>query len=245
MQVDNNDRKTHWNKVYELKNTDQLSWYQATPVTSLDFVRQFNLSISAKIIDVGGGDGLFVDHLLKLGYQDITVLDISETAIERAIQRLGEQKVKWIIADAVEFNPLEKYDLWHDRATFHFLTDDKDIEKYLDIASANVSPAGYLVIGTFSDKGPETCSGLNIKQYSEHTMTELLRVHFEKLGCTLIRPYNSVRFNSEFHLLQLPAQTDIKMMVLACSSGRFYIPVRAEHVLRIPFCLYFSKTLET
>ncbi len=184
--MDNTDRTNHWNKIYELKNTDQVSWYQATPASSLNYVKRFNLSMSAKFIDIGGGDSLFVDHLITLGYQDITVLDVSETAIDRARERLGEQKVKWIVADVVEFKPLEKYDLWHDRAAFHFLTDAKEIEKYLDIVSANVNPGGYLVIGTFSDKGPEKCSGLNIRQYSEHTMTELLKVHFEKLECTLI-----------------------------------------------------------
>jgi 2-polyprenyl-3-methyl-5-hydroxy-6-metoxy-1,4-benzoquinol methylase len=182
------DRKAHWNNIYKIKNTDQVSWYQATPVTSLNFVKQFNLSMSARIIDIGGGDSFFVDHLLDMGYRDITVLDISEKAIGKAKQRTGEQanKVKWIIADAVEFNPLEKYDFWHDRAAFHFLTDDKDIEKYVEIVSTNIIPAGYLVIGTFSDKGPEKCSGLNIKQYSERTMTELLKVHFEKLECMQI-----------------------------------------------------------
>ena len=182
------DRKAHWNKIYKTKNTEQVSWYQAVPVTSLNFVKQYNLPMSARIIDIGGGDSFFVDHLLDLGYRDITVLDISENAIGKAKQRLGEQanKVQWIIADAVEFNPLEKYDVWHDRAAFHFLTDDKDIEKYIEIVSSNIFPAGYLVIGTFSDKGPEKCSGLNIKHYSEGTMTELLKGHFEKRECTQI-----------------------------------------------------------
>lgn len=118
------DRHVHWENIYKTKQLCEVSWYQPTPTTSLEFIEQFNIPTFAKIIDVGGGDGFFVDHLLNLGYHDITVLDISETAINRAKERLGDKanQVKWIVSDAATFKPTEKYDFWHDRATFHFLT---------------------------------------------------------------------------------------------------------------------------
>jgi 2-polyprenyl-3-methyl-5-hydroxy-6-metoxy-1,4-benzoquinol methylase len=186
--MSNLDRKDHWNKIYQSKSLNQVSWYQPVPTTSLDFVKQFNLSKKAKIIDVGGGDSFFVDHLLNLGYQDITVLDISEKAIEKARQRLGDQsaKVKWIIADAASFHTTDKYDLWHDRAAFHFLMEVQEIDNYLETVSSSVKPNGYIVIGTFSEQGPQTCSGINIKQYSEQTMTERFKNFFEKIKCLTI-----------------------------------------------------------
>ena len=126
------NRKNHWENIYTTKSLEEVSWYEPTPATSLSFVKQFNIPTSAKIIDIGGGDSLFVDYLLDLGYQDITVLDISAAALERAKKRLGENahKVKWIVADAANFTPTEKYDFWHDRAAFHFLTQEKEILNY-------------------------------------------------------------------------------------------------------------------
>ena len=182
------DRKKHWNNIHGTKNFKEVSWYQPVPTTSLDFVKQFNLSKNAKIIDVGGGDSFFVDHLLNLGYQDITVLDISEKAIEKARQRLGDQsaKVKWILADAASFHTTIKYDFWHDRAAFHFLTDEQEIDSYLETVNTSIKPEGYLVIGTFSEQGPKTCSGIEIKQYSEHSMNNRLKNFFEKIKCITI-----------------------------------------------------------
>jgi ubiquinone/menaquinone biosynthesis C-methylase UbiE len=179
------DRKKHWNKIYQTKNFEEVSWFQQVPTTSLNFVKQFNLSKTDKIIDIGGGDSFFVDHLLDLGYRNITVLDISEHAVERAKKRLGKKakSVKWIIADAANFHATEKYDFWHDRATFHFLTDQKEIENYLNTVNIGVKPNGILMIGTFSEEGPEKCSGLNIKRYSEKTMNDQLKNFFEKIKC--------------------------------------------------------------
>ncbi len=179
------DRKNHWEKIYQTKNFEEVSWYQKVPYTSLDMVNQSNLSKSAKIIDIGGGDSYFVDHLLEMGYSEITVLDISEQAVNRAKERLGEKadKVKWIIADAANFRTAEKYDFWHDRAAFHFLTEEKDITNYLTTVGRGVKPGGFLVIGTFSDNGPEKCSGLVVRQYSESSLTERLKRFFEKVKC--------------------------------------------------------------
>ena len=123
--------------------------------------------------------------MLDLGYQYITILDIAEAAIDRAKQRLGDRakNVKWIVSDAATFKPTEKYDFWHDRAAFHFLTDEQEISNYLESAQQNINLAGILVIGTFSEQGPKKCSGIEIKQYSETTMTDRLKMFFEKIKC--------------------------------------------------------------
>lgn len=179
------NRKKHWEQIYQTKALKEVSWYQPTPTVSLNFLKQFNLPLHAKIIDIGGGDSLLVDHLLQLGYTDITVLDISEKSLDKAKKRLGKaaKKVKWIVADAATFEPQEKYDFWHDRAAFHFLTEEKEITHYLNTIQKNLNPNGILVLGTFSEQGPEKCSGLHVKQYSEKSMTALLTKFFEKIKC--------------------------------------------------------------
>lgn len=192
------DRKEHWENIYQNKGLDEVSWYQPNPTTSLDFVEQFNLPKTAKIIDIGGGDSFFVDHLLDLGYTDITVLDISKTAIEKAKKRLGTkaEKVTWIVADAADFKPETKYDLWHDRAAFHFLTDAQEIDSYLESIKKGVNPSGYLVIGTFSETGPEKCSGIEIKQYSDQTLKARLVNFFEKVKCISVdhtTPFDTIQ----------------------------------------------------
>ncbi len=182
------DRKEHWESIYQKKELRETSWYQATPATSLNFFKQLKVPLTAKIIDIGGGDSLLVDHLLGLGYQDLTVLDISETAIAKAQQRLGAKavRVKWVVADAAKFKPTDTYDFWHDRATFHFLTEQDEISGYLQTAHQHINKDGILVIGTFSDKGPKTCSGFEIRQYSEATMTDRLKKLFEKIKCLTV-----------------------------------------------------------
>jgi SAM-dependent methyltransferase len=181
----NFNRKNHWEKIYQTKEFQEVSWYQATPAISLDFLTQFDIPLTARIIDVGGGDSFFVDCLLDQGYQDITVLDISETALAKARKRLGDRAalIKWIVADIADFHPFEKYDFWHDRATFHFLTEEQEIENYIRIVQQSISPKGILVLGTFSENGPQKCSGIEIKQYSETTMTNRLKQFFEKVKC--------------------------------------------------------------
>ncbi len=196
--MENFDRKKHWETIYQTKELNEVSWYEPTPKTSLDFIRQFNVPTTAKIIDIGGGDSFFVDHLIDKGFQDITVLDISQAAIERAKQRLGDkaEKVKWIIADAAKFQPTEQYDFWHDRAAFHFLTDEQEISSYLETAQRNIKSTVVLVIGTFSEKGPTKCSGIEIKQYSENSMTERLKNIFEKIKCIIVdhkTPFDTIQ----------------------------------------------------
>jgi len=179
------DRKNHWENIYETKSLDEVSWYQPTPSTSLDFIKESNVPFSAKIIDIGGGDSYLVDHLLNLGYTDLTVVDISAKAIERAKKRLEDRanKVKWIVADASNFTPPEQYDLWHDRAAFHFLTKTDEIESYIISAAKGVKSNGVLIIGTFSEDGPLKCSGIDIKQYTEASMTDCFSDNFNKTNC--------------------------------------------------------------
>jgi ubiquinone/menaquinone biosynthesis C-methylase UbiE len=196
--MENFDRKKHWENIYQTKELKDVSWFEPTPETSLDFFKQFNVSTNAKVIDIGGGDSLLVDHLLDLGYQDISVLDISAVAIEKAKQRLGdkEKNVKWIVADAATFKPTEKYDFWHDRAAFHFLTDEQEISNYLETARQNIKSTGVMVIGTFSEQGPKKCSGIEIKQYSEITMVDRLKKFFEKIKCITVNhetPFDTIQ----------------------------------------------------
>lgn len=192
------DRKKHWETIYQTKQLQEVSWFEPTPETSLAFFRQFNVPKAAHIIDIGGGDSYLVDHLLELGYQHITVLDISEAALTKAKQRLGPlaEKVTWLVADAATFAPTQKYDFWHDRAAFHFLTHESEINRYLDAVNQSLTPAGVLVIGTFSENGPTKCSGLEIKQYSETTMTQRLKLFFEKIRCISAdhkTPFNTIQ----------------------------------------------------
>ncbi|MCG2418661.1 class I SAM-dependent methyltransferase [Aequorivita sp. F47161] len=177
------DQKTHWETVYETKTPEQVSWTQEIPKTSLDFVHSFKLDKTAKIIDIGGGDSKLVDSLLDEGFENITVLDISAKALEKAQKRLGDKakKVTWIVCDITTFKPATEYDLWHDRATFHFLTTPKQIEKYKEIVTNAVK--GFLVIGTFSENGPLKCSGLEITQYSQEKLTAEFIDTFEKISC--------------------------------------------------------------
>lgn len=179
----NNSKREHWDNVYQTKRPDQVSWTQRIPNTSLDFIHSFKIEKTAKIIDIGGGDSVLAEFLLDEGYQDISVLDISVSAIERAKKRLGSKakKVKWIISDVTEFEPKDTFDVWHDRATFHFLTTAEQIAQYLQTAKKSVS--GFLTIGTFSNDGPEKCSGLPVRQYNEEALTSELQSGFEKIRC--------------------------------------------------------------
>lgn len=171
-------RKNHWESVYETKSPQEVSWTQEVPV-SLGLISNLNVPKDAPLIDIGGGDSNLVDYLLDEGYQDITVLDISQKAIERAKIRLGKraENIHWIISDIVDFRPERKYSLWHDRATFHFLTTDPEIKTYLNLTKEFA--VAYLIIGTFSEHGPLKCSGLEITQYSDAKIKQLFLPDFK------------------------------------------------------------------
>jgi len=172
-------RKKHWETIYETKNPDQVAWTQDIPKSSLDIINSFKLPKSASIIDIGGGDSKLVDFLLDQGYTNISVLDISARALEKAKIRLGEKSklVNWIECDIIKFKPTKTYDIWHDRASFHFLTKADQISKYLAIAENHINK--YLVIGSFSEHGPTKCSGLEIQQYNVQSLVKIFNRHFE------------------------------------------------------------------
>ncbi|RZS97929.1 class I SAM-dependent methyltransferase [Cecembia calidifontis] len=173
--------KDHWENVYETKDTTKVGWFQEKPIVSLDLIEEFGINKNSAILDVGGGDSLLVDHLLALGYKDISVLDISSTSLKKAKIRLGKNadKIEWIHSDIIDFNPDRKYDVWHDRAVFHFLMDKEKIDIYLKISSLHIKPGGWLFIGVFSETGPETCSGLPVQRYSTVALAETFSMSFD------------------------------------------------------------------
>jgi len=188
------DRKLHWDNIYKSKSPQEVSWTQEVPHTSLDFIHQLKLPRTSQIIDIGGGDSKLVDHLLDEGFINISVLDVSEHALDKAKRRLGNKTslVNWIVTDILDFNPSIKYDLWHDRAAFHFFTKSSEISKYIQVARQFVKR--YLTIATFSNKGPKKCSGLQIRQYSEELIQKELSEGFSKIRCITedhITPFNS------------------------------------------------------
>jgi len=190
------NRKEHWEKVYRTKGPHEVSWTQGIPKTSLEFIHQCNLAKSAYILDIGSGDSTLVDHLLDEGYYNIYLLDISKEALGKTRIRLGDkaEKVRWLICDILDFKSNLKFDLWHDRATFHFFTKADEIRRYIN--TARQLTKGYLTIATFSDKGPEKCSGLEIKRYSERLLQKELSDGFEKIRCITedhITPFNTAQ----------------------------------------------------
>lgn len=189
------NRKQHWETVYETKTPDQVSWTQEKPEGSLKFIHDLGLDKDASIIDIGGGDSKLVDFLLADGYSDVTVLDISGKAIERAKNRLGmlADKVTWIESDINDFVPSRSYSIWHDRAAFHFLTSIEEQENYVTLVNSSVT--NFLVIGTFSENGPLKCSGLEIQQYSESSMVNQFK-GFQKINCeneNHLTPFDTVQ----------------------------------------------------
>ena len=190
--------KDHWERVFTGKQAHELSWYQQSPLQSLVLLKQLQVPKTAAIIDIGAGDSFFVDLLLKKGYSNITVLDISATAIDKARQRLGKKaaRVSWIVSDILDFKSTAKFDCWHDRAAFHFLTGPQQVEDYLSVAEQHINPAGKLIIGTFSTQGPEKCSGLRVKQYDEKTLVSIWQKWFEKIRCITtdhITPFKTIQ----------------------------------------------------
>ncbi len=172
--------KDYWERIYQNRSLSESGWYQPIPESSLNLIAASKISKEDRIIDVGGGDSLLVDHLLRMGYQDITVLDISQGAIEKAKKRLGAlaEKVTWICSDITEYQDSTTFDLWHDRACLHFLTQDADVKLYKEIVEQYISPKGTMILGTFSKTGPEKCSGLPIHQYDSNELTELFSGEF-------------------------------------------------------------------
>jgi ubiquinone/menaquinone biosynthesis C-methylase UbiE len=173
-------RKEHWEHIYSNKSEREVSWFQTTPSASLDLIVSAETPKSAKIIDVGGGASRLADGLLAEGYYNITVLDVAEAALAQAKRRLGSKasSVSWITADITKWRPAVAYDLWHDRAVFHFLTDQHDREAYLSVMQKALKPDAVVIIGTFSLDGPERCSGLPVVRYSPESLSKTLGEDF-------------------------------------------------------------------
>lgn len=166
------DAKAHWEGVYTEKATDEVGWYKPTFDVSLNLISEAAASATPRIIDIGGGASLFVDNLLERGYDRVAVLDIAEASLNRAKERLGERaaKIDWIVADIREATNLGLFDIWHDRAVFHFLVESQDRQRYASLARGTVPVGGHLIISTFSPEGPEKCSGLNTCRYSSASL---------------------------------------------------------------------------
>ncbi len=165
--------KQHWENVYATKTQDQMSWHRDHLDNSLDLILQTGVEKDAAIIDVGGGSSTLVDDLLGRGFADVSVLDISGTAIANSKERLGAaaQTVNWIVADITEADlPDDRFDVWHDRAVFHFLMDASDRRKYVDQVTRALKPGGHLIVASFGPEGPQKCSGLDVVRYSPETM---------------------------------------------------------------------------
>ncbi len=183
--MDSKNRKFHWEKVFQNNDTSKVSWYQAVPETSLRLIVQLPVPKSAKFIDVGAGDSYMADHLLLHGFTNISLLDISGKALSALKIRLGENasQVNFIEKDVLSFMSSDKFDIWHDRAVFHFFTNEDDIQSYVRIVSNILKENGYLIIGTFSENGPDSCSGLRVQKYSEDDLVMTFSKSFKKISC--------------------------------------------------------------
>ena len=174
------NRQAHWQRVYKEKGENQVSWFQERPIISLELIEAAGVDHSSAIIDIGGGASRLVDALAETGYRDMTVLDVSQSAVSIAKMRLGERAamVKWIVADVIEWEPTRSYDLWHDRAAFHFLTEASDRAAYIGRLTKAVRPGGHAIIGTFALDGPERCSGLPVVRYDATQLSATLTPAF-------------------------------------------------------------------
>jgi trans-aconitate methyltransferase len=174
------DRQAHWENVYTAKGEKEVSWFQENPAPSLELIALTGLSEDAAIIDIGGGASRLVDDLLARKFRRLTVLDLSGAALAAARKRLDDRGagVQWLTADVTRWQPTQTYDLWHDRAAFHFLTDRADQSAYIDRLRKAVRPAGHVIIGTFAPDGPERCSGLPIMRHDADTLAKILGSDF-------------------------------------------------------------------
>jgi 2-polyprenyl-3-methyl-5-hydroxy-6-metoxy-1,4-benzoquinol methylase len=159
------DRAAHWQTIYQTKSDGETSWHQDNPAVSLDLIHDC-LPKGGRVVDVGGGASALAGHLAGAGF-DVTVLDISAAALDRAKQRIGPiaSQINWIVGDVTQLNEIGEFDLWHDRAAFHFLADTADRKKYASLCERSVIHGGYAIIGTFALTGPEKCSGLPAQRY--------------------------------------------------------------------------------
>ena len=173
------DKKKHWENIYQTKNIDGVSWYQETPYESIELIKKFSTTDSDMIIDIGCGKSFLADNLLKLNYKNITLVDISLNALKEVKERLNNKSLNFIETDVLNLKLERTFDIWHDRAVFHFINNKKSVEKYIYLCNEYIGEGGKLIIGTFAEDGPLKCSGLEIKRYSVENLKELFKENFE------------------------------------------------------------------
>lgn len=200
------DLKEYWQGIHHKKGSTQVSWYQQHPILSFQYIKNTGIDKKGQIIDVGAGASTLVDHLLEDGFQNITVLDISAEALEMSKTRLAKRAnfATWLVADITKVNlPHFQYDVWHDRAVFHFLTNPKDRESYVNIVNHSVKPGGHVIVATFADDGPEKCSGLLVERYNSESLHNEFGSNFDLIDST-----------NEIH--QTPFGTEQKFIYCYC-----------------------------
>jgi ubiquinone/menaquinone biosynthesis C-methylase UbiE len=178
--MDIESRQAHWDKVYTCKGENEVSWFQENPAVSLEMIALAGATPDAALIDIGGGSSRLVDELLKLNFHAVTVLDLSSAALDAAKKRIGNraQEVTWIVADVTLWKPSTVYDIWHDRAALHFLTEEADRAAYVARLKRALKPGGFAIIATFAPDGPERCSGLAVIRYDAESLSRLLGHEF-------------------------------------------------------------------
>ena len=203
------DRRIHWQKIFQEKSALDFSWYQKDPKLSMDLFRCAQVASNEAIIDVGCGASVLVDHLIKECFTNLAVLDISANALASTKNRLGDSanNIECFVADITQFDALNKFSLWHDRAVFHFLTDHLDRKNYVKVLKNSLRTEGHLIIATFAIGGPEKCSGLEIVQYDSEKMIDELGEDFELIEERIevhITPANKEQNFIFFHFLKVP-----------------------------------------
>ena len=176
-------RQSHWENVYASKRENEVSWFQESPAPSLALIAEVRATPGSAIIDVGGGASRLVDHLIDRGFHDVTVLDLSAAALEASKARLGERagSAQWLVADVTTWEPSRTYDIWHDRAAFHFLTEERDRAGYIERLKQGLKIGGHAIIATFAPDGPEKCSGLPVARYDGASLARTLGAAFKLL----------------------------------------------------------------
>ena len=179
----NSDSKSHWENIYSSKNEDGVSWFQEYPKTSIDLIGKYSTDKSISIIDIGSGRSRILKNLIKNEYDNLTYLDISQEACSKSKISLGNKQdlVEWHVVNVLDFNTEKNFSIWHDRAVFHFLISKEDVEKYKQAALKSIVQGGYLILGTFSENGPEKCSGLNVSRHSPESLKKIFNPEFKMI----------------------------------------------------------------
>lgn len=190
------NRQAHWNDVYLAKGDAGVSWFEPIPTTSLDLIRRLAVPAPASLVDIGGGASRLVDALLEDGFDAVTVLDLSAEALEKARRRIGANagKVEWVVADVTQWEPTRSFDIWHDRAAFHFLTETGERDAYAERLRMAVRPGGHAIVATFAPDGPERCSGLPVVRYDPVTLADTIGAPFrlvDERRCLHTTPWGS------------------------------------------------------